>query len=65
MLSLMRPRLSTSSTFTFTILAFFQVVGNGILDALVAICEMCTRPSLPGRILTKAPKSTMRATLPS
>ncbi|SMG62304.1 hypothetical protein BMETH_104_0 [methanotrophic bacterial endosymbiont of Bathymodiolus sp.] len=31
----------------------------------LVICEICTRPSLPGRIVTKAPKSIRRATLPS
>jgi len=27
-------------------------------------CEMCTMPSMPGRISTKAPKSAVRTTLP-
>jgi len=28
------------------------------------ICEMCSRPSVPGMISTKAPKSTILRTLP-
>jgi hypothetical protein len=34
------------------------------LDAMWASSEMCSRPSMFGRISTKAPKSTMRLTVP-
>ena len=35
-----------------------------LFDALVSSLEICTRPSLPGAISTKAPKFIRRVTLP-
>ncbi len=34
-------------------------------DRSLEICDTCTRPSLPGRMVTNAPKSMILATLPS
>jgi hypothetical protein len=60
----MRPCLSTSSTLTLTMspsLSLSLTYSTRTLE----ICDTWTRPSLPGRIVTNAPKSMILATLPS
>src|SRR5690348_12622955 len=60
----MRPCLSTSSTLTLTMspsLSLSETFSTRSLE----ICETCTKPSLPGSIVTNAPKSISLATLPS
>ena len=43
--------------------ALFEHVGD-FAHALGASCEICTKPSVPGRISTKAPNSTILRTVP-
>jgi polyhydroxyalkanoate synthesis repressor PhaR len=59
-----RPCRSTSSTFTRTTSPSLSLSLTRSTRSL-EICEMCTRPSLPGRMLTNAPKSIRRTTRPS
>ena len=58
------PRWSTSSTLTLTSSPSLRWSDTFSTRSL-AIWEICTSPSLPGRIVTKAPKSMRRATRPS
>src|SRR6185312_9638998 len=51
----MRPCLSTSSTLTLDTSPSFSLSETCSTRSL-EICETCTRPSLPGRIVTNAPK---------
>src|SRR6185437_8985192 len=60
----MRPCLSTSSTLTLTTspsLSLSETFSTRSLE----ICDTCTSPSLPGRMVTNAPKSINLTTLPS
>src|SRR6185437_11436334 len=62
--SRMRPCLSTSSTLTLTTSPSFSLSETFSTRSL-EICDTCTRPSLPGRMVTNAPKSISLTTLPS
>src|SRR6056297_797841 len=64
MLRRIRPWRSTSSTFTRT-MSPSESLSLTFSTRSLEIWEICTRPSLPGRIVTKAPKSISRATRPS
>src|SRR5690606_17033908 len=60
----MRPCLSTSSTLTLTT-SPSRRLSETFSTRSFEICDTCTRPSLPGRIVTNAPKSMILTTLPS
>src|SRR5207253_8032257 len=57
------PDLSTSSTFT-SMTSPSLSTSDTLRTRSWASCEMCTRPSVPGKISTKAPKSTILRTVP-
>ena len=59
-----RPFSSASSTFTRTDWPSFRWSAT-LFTRSSAICEMCSRPSLPGSTLTMAPKSSSLSTVPS
>src|SRR3989344_264383 len=57
------PSGETSVTLTFTSCPS-DTTSSGLLAYPGAICETCTNPSFPGKILTKAPKAANLTTLP-
>src|SRR3989454_2171422 len=61
--SLIFPDLSTSSTLTEMTSPSLST-SETLRTRSSASCEMCTRPSVPGKISTKAPKSTILRTVP-